>query len=92
MDSASSESASFNNKTKAKKTHFPPFFHNISPSDITSHHLRAGGRAGLAHTIPEPAGGRGHLVIRHSCFSSPRANGLPQQLSHPAALRKRKPV
>lgn len=47
---------------------------------------------GTAHSIPEPARGTGHLVIRHSGFSSPRAKGLPQQLSQPAPLRNRKPV
>lgn len=57
---------------------------------ITSSHLIKS-RGWTAHSTPEPAGGRGHLVIRHSCFS-PRTNGLRRQQSHPAALWNRKSV
>lgn len=69
MDSASPESASFNNKTKAKNMLFLPVF--ITCSHLTKNRW---GR-GTAHSIPEPARGRGHLVIRHSGFSSPREKG-----------------
>lgn len=71
--------------TKKGKNMFFLFFF-ISSSLLTKN------RRGTTHTTLEPAVGRGHLVIRHSCFSSPRANGLPQQLSYPAVLGNRKPV
>ena len=44
-----------------------------------------------AQIQPGQARERGGPGIRHSYFSSPRANGPPQQLPYPSALRNRKP-
>lgn len=57
MDPASPENASFNNKTKAKIMFFLPVFIRCS------HQTKSRRGSGTAHTIPEPAGRRGHLEI-----------------------------